>query len=269
MKKKLFTLTLAMCFSSAIFAQFSNEGKSASNSFFSTEKPENPWNFGIRAGLNMSSVSTSIPGTDADYTDDGFKSKVGFNLGLNIEYSIFKSLSIKSGIYITTKGAKYEYETSDTHRYSYHTEVEKCKYDGTLNEYYIQIPVLGSYKYYIKDNFNVEVNVGPYVAYGIAGKSNGKESWRYYLDGVDKTSSVGNGADMSNSYKYNTFGKDYGQEMLKRFDCGLIIGAGVTYNKYYFGLQYDLGMTNLLPSPYSSVYSGKNRNLGLNIGYNF
>ena len=256
MKKLLFTLAFAMCVSSAAFAQFSNGGKTASNSFFSTEKPEKPWSYGVRAGLNLSSASISILGANTDdfYTDDGLKSKVGFNVGLNVEYSIFKSLSIKSGIYLTSKGAKYENEDTESET-SYYELTNVEKQEGTANEYYIQIPILASYKYYIKDNLNLEFNFGPYLAYGIAGKSHGT----VYRNGIDVTSQY-----------YEKPGEDtFGKGGLKRFDSGLIIGVGITHNKYYAGVQYDLGMTNLVPSRYSSVCSGKNRNFSVNIGYNF
>jgi hypothetical protein len=215
MKKLLFTLAFAMCVSSAAFAQFSNGRFSSSRH----STVENPWSLGIRAGMNLSSLGGTLGSV--------YDSKIGFNVGLNVEYSIIKQVAIKSGIYFTIKGAKY----SDSYEvYNYYSGYQTVEKDYTINEDYLQIPILGSYKLPLNNKLNLEFNFGPYLAYGIAGKTEGD----------------------------NTFGSNG----LDTFDFGLIGGTGLTYKKFYVGLQYDLGLSNIAPS-------ASNRNFSVNVGYNF
>lgn len=103
---------------------------------------------------------------------------------------------------------------------------------------YLEIPVLASYRYGISDNVRLDVDFGPYFAVGVAGKMKMK------------------------SVSEKVFGKDG----MKRFDCGLKVGAGVTFSKIYVGLHYGFGLANLGEG---SDITQRNRSLNLSVGYNF
>ena len=98
---------------------------------------------------------------------------------------------------------------------------------------YLQIPVLVNYHFNIKDIVTIQPFAGLYYGFGIGGKAK--------------------------------FG-DEGE--LKRSDLGVRLGAGVVWNRIYFGLGYDIGCLNLVKE---SDGDGTLRNscFSISVGYNF
>ena len=89
----------------------------------------------------------------------------------------------------------------------------------------------------------VVLHAGPYIAYGIAGKTK---------------------ADVAGlSEKVDTFGDD-GLD-LKPFDAGLGLGVGAEFGKIILDLGWDMGLTNIGDS-YADV---KTQNAYLSVGYRF
>ena len=225
----------------AVCALTASAQRASSSSFFSTEKVDNPLTIGVRAGGSLSTFT-------GDGTD-GLNSRFNFNVGVNVDYSIMESFGIQTGLYFTTKGAKQDNEYSYYDKYHY-TISETTKY----NPMYLQIPVLASYRYYINDNLSWEFNAGPYFAFGIGGKIK-KEGAVTATDGYN-----------SATVPYEEEEADFFNDGTNSFDMGIALGTGLTYNKFYFGIQYEIGMTNIYDS---SDYSVKNSNFAFNIGYNF
>ena len=52
--------------------------------------------------------------------------------------------------------------------------------------------------------------------------------------------------------------------MLERDDAGLEFGLGFSYNKFYFGGQYNFGMLDFIEGN-----SMKSRTYSISLGYNF
>lgn len=228
MKKILLTIACVLC----AFTASAQRAHSSSTSFFSTEKADRGITFGIRAGLNLSNIK--ISNGEDDLSPD---SKAGFNVGVSMDIPMLQSLYLQTGLYYTTKGAKFE-ESEDDY-----------KYEQTLNPSYLEIPIMASYRYDFSDAAQLQVNFGPYFAYGLAGKY--KET--YTEDGK------------KDEEKEDLFGKD---KLLDRFDAGLGIGAGFTYSKFFIGLNYQFGLANLAQDA-KNGYSVKNKNFSISVGYNF
>ena len=55
-------------------------------------------------------------------------------------------------------------------------------------------------------------------------------------------------------------------ELWKRYDYGLQAGAGITFGKYVFRLNYSDGLANISQH---SPHVEKNRVIGLTLGYKF
>ncbi|WP_418425417.1 porin family protein [Alistipes sp.] len=106
---------------------------------------------------------------------------------------------------------------------------------------YLQIPVLVNYHFNIKDIVTIQPFAGLYYGFGIGGK-------------------VKAGGE-----KGDIFGDEGG---LKRSDLGVRLGAGVVWNRIYFGLGYDIGCLDLVKDNDSE---GKMRNncFSISVGYNF
>lgn len=220
MRKLLLSIAALVC-TVSVSAQ---RASSSSSSFFSTEKAEQPITFGVRGGVNFAGMS----GSDADDLDG----RVGFNFGVNVDIPLLQSLYLQTGLYATQKGWKYE-ET-------YYDE----KYEETANPLYLEVPVLASYRYNFSDAVQLQFNVGPYFAYGVAGKF--------------KVS------DSEEEEKFDYFGDDDDQLGGKRFDVGLQVGTGVTIKKFFVGCAYEFGFAKAIEDS-----NAKNTNFMVNVGYNF
>ncbi|MBD9178467.1 MAG: PorT family protein [Odoribacter splanchnicus] len=207
--------------------------------------------FGIRASLNLSNVNNKYDGevasgeSKSDYEYD-FKNRVGFNIGLIYDWGISESFYIQPGLYFTTRGAKIE-ESEEDYKYE-----EKWK----LN--YLQIPILASYRIALTDNVKWHINAGPYLAIGVGGKV----KWEETYDGD---------TDKGDYKAFGTANEDSDEEKggLKRFDAGLSFGTGVSINKFYIGLTYDLGLVNAADKDTWKDYKMRNRNFSIGVGYNF
>ncbi len=209
------TLLLLVCAISALTAS-AQRAESSSSSFFSTERAEQPVTFGIRGGVNFAKQTASSDG----YSFSA-KSNVGFNAGVSVDIPMLESLYLQTGLYYTVKGYEFDDE-GDTLE---------------ANPSYLEVPILASYRYNFSDRTQLQINVGPYVACGIAGK-----------------------------YKFDGEEVDYFDGDNRRFDAGLAFGAGMTFGHIYVGLNYDLGLTNVEKDSDGSL---KNRCLSINVGYNF
>lgn len=233
MKKLLLTAVCAF----GIITASAQRASSSSYSFFSTEKADRGVTFGIRAGLNFASLT----GGDTDGAPD---SRTAYHVGVIADIPLMQSLYIQTGLYFQSKGMKYEesYDDGDS-------------YKTTLSPMYLQIPILASYRYNFSDAFQLQVNFGPYFAYGVGGKY--KDEYSYG----------------SGSYDDEIYESDVFDGGLKRFDCGLQVGAGMTFARhYYLGFTYEFGLTNIADDLDLDIEEGssvKNSNWMLSIGYTF
>lgn len=215
-----------------------------------------PVQFGVNAGMNLSNLG----GDDADDSD----AKIGFQVGFTVEYNITPELFLQSGLSFTTKGAKDETKLShdEVDAIYYYLEGEHLpsgieasgKVKETVNAMYLQLPIRIGYRIPVTDAFKVNINAGPYLAYGIGGKI--KDEATITLRAAGETVSS------TDDEKYDSF--DDGR--LKRFDFGLGFGVGAEFGKIGVNLGYELGLTNISDAPSGDL---KNRNAFLTVGYKF
>jgi len=229
---KKYFIVAALCIASVTAsAQFVNVKKSTIND-------EQRISFGIRAGLNVSKLS-GFKWEDRDspfYDEWSSKNRIGGHFGVVANVPIAQNFYVQPGLYFTAKGSKLECEFHG----SYWKDEEK--YEAT--PYYLEIPVLASYRIPLSDDIKIHINAGPYIAYGLGGKL--KE-----LDSDDND---------------DIFGSD---GIANRFDFGLNVGAGVSFKKIYAGLGYEFGLLNLGKEIENYEYSMKTRNFFIQVGYDF
>ena len=96
------------------------------------------WN--AKVGMNMSNFTGD---SDTDM-------RVGFNVGVGMEYQFTDMWSIQPSLMFTQKGAKMD--------------------ELKANPMYLEIPVMAAARFAIADNQNIVVKAGPYFGFGIAGK---------------------------------------------------------------------------------------------------
>lgn len=187
-----------------------------------------PVTFGVKAGVNLINMVGDITDTDT---------KVAVQGGVTFDYAVNPAFSLISGVELTTKGSKY------------HGSPIVVDLDGNfsdvfvnLNLMYLQVPLYAAYKREIASCTKFVFQAGPYVAYGIGGKATIK-------DGIE-------------TQKINSFSTG----VIKDFDFGFGLGAGVEFGKIVAKLGYEFGVINVLDADIGKL---KNRNANFTLGYQF
>lgn len=156
--KKLFFAAILAVTSLSLSAQRASD--SGEFSFWDTDKPEAKFEWGIRAGLNVSTLSFSWDEPDK-------KSKVGFNAGVALNFPINNSFYINSGLFYTTKGVKFSGENGRSY------------FKETCNMGYVELPIYASYRLNFAEASQLQVNFGPYLAVGVNGKDKYESDYGY------------------------------------------------------------------------------------------
>ena len=196
--------------------------------------------FGVTAGLNASKLSVS-----GEEDEMSFDFKAGSQVGVLMDYSINENFSIIPELLFSQRGAKFKISNFED------LDVEdldiKAKATMTLN--YLQLPVNAAYKFDVGYGSKLFIFAGPYVGYGISAKAKGESSY----EGVK--------VSMSEDLKFGS-----GEDEIKPFDFGINVGLGYEYQKIFFKLQYNHGLTNLNNGSEGTM---KNMNVALTAGYFF
>jgi hypothetical protein len=208
-----------------------------------------PIHLGIRAGLNLSNSSMGFE--SPSYYNMAREAKPGFQAGITAEYGFTKAFYLQSGLFFTQKGVVLKGSDMEIGGPSYN-----IYWKQTVNQSYLQVPVMAAYKKSLTPHTKIFVQAGPYLAYGIGGKSSFKNTYENPNRQNDKT-------------EENTFG----EAGLQKFDWGLTAGAGVEIGKIVIGVNYELGFTDLgnnIPGNFYNwyfIFPYKNRNASLTIGF--
>ena len=177
--------------------------------------------YSIKGGLNMSNFY-------GDELNDK-NMKTGFHIGVGADFEFAPNMAIQTGLLFSSKGAKYTYSSAEI----------------DVNANYLQLPIHFAYKIDVMPGTRVVLHAGPYVAYGIGGKT-----------------SAGN-------LEVDTFKDDAFLDVLnglKPFDAGLGLGVGAEFGRILVDLGWDMGLTNISRIDNADL---KTQNAYLSVGYKF
>lgn len=120
------------------------------------ETQEKKVNFQLRGGLTLSNLTASWGNSRDEAT-----TIAGLNVGAIADFSLGRDIYLQTGLAFFSKGAKVKDVT-----------VDDQYMDATMRAQYLQIPVYIAYKVNIMQSSNkLGFAIGPYFAYGIAGKT--------------------------------------------------------------------------------------------------
>lgn len=196
--------------------------------------PDNSAYFGIRVGGEV-----TCPGK---ISEDNMGISV-FKNGGGVEFGGIYNFPVVANFYIEP-GVKFYYNT-----YSLKDEFITAIQDDiilnslTLKKFGMRIPVMAGYHFDFTDDIKVSVFTGPELEIGFSAKG--------YTEGYN--------IEMSES----VYGEDGG---MNRVNLLWGIGAGISYQHFYFGVNGNIGMLNMLSI--SDVKFHENR-VTFSIGYNF
>lgn len=204
--------------------------------------------FGIKAGFNLSNATVN----DARGTD----SKTGYQIGGTFEYPLSEKFLVQSGLLFSSKGSKVHVLNGSRYIPSPPDDTH------TFNESYIMVPLYGAYKLNLTSDFNVTFGVGPYLGYGIGGKTRQKLNSGSWGNGITEVEweTFGNGVyDDSRDWLHGT--------TLKRLDIGA--GASIDFecHKFVLSVGYERGLRNIAVQENAPGLSYKNNTGQVSIGY--
>ena len=163
----------------------------------------------MRAGLNTSKL----------YDEEiEYKSILGYQVGVEVDVNLIRSLSVNTGIYYIRKGHRYEIEfgPSDERQYEY-------------KPVYIEIPIVLSYRIRLSDSSQFQLNGGCYYAYGL--NSSDEVFFRDF-----KKEDVGLVLGAAVSYSHYVFSANYerslidiGQRNVHEHNSSIIITLGYNF----------------------------------------
>jgi len=192
-------------------------------------------NFGIKAGLNLSTVRAS-PSDPIEKTND----RAGFHVGAIADIG-FKEFSLQPGLYYITKGNTFTttYPASDGQQ----GMVEK----GDTRLDYLELPVNVVYNLKIVPDVKMYFGAGGYLGYGLSGKGKATITGR-----------------INETFEDNfSFGGDLNAD--KNPDYGLSFIAGTRLKHFSIDVNYSLGLANILQE--DGVNTRKNSAAGISLGY--
>lgn len=171
----------------------------------------------------------------ANITNSDADLKIGYSVGVGMDYAITDMWAFQTGLNFTSKGCKGSEEGVD----------------AKINPVYLDIPLLAAIKLPISEGNTFVVNAGPYVGFGLGGKvtveSGGAEVGTKLFKKID-------GAD---------------EALMNRCAVGLQYGVGFELGyKYLLNLTGQYGFTNMFKK---SLTQENNKNLAfmITVGYRF
>lgn len=180
--------------------------------------------FGVKAGVNFFNLN----GKDASGDKWDNKLKTGYEVGANVEIPVGVDFYLQPGVSFISKGAKADGA------------------DITFSRNYVEVPVNFIYKPALGSG-KMLLGFGPYVAYGVGGRTD--------VAGVETDVDWGNDSPAQ----------------VKPFDAGGNLLVGYEFaNKLSAQLNASLGMINSYNRPANDTKTTvKNTGFGVSLGYRF
>lgn len=194
--------------------------------------------FNVKAGLNLGNwIGDDVP--------DNNKVKPGFKVGVGYEYQFNDLISLQPSLMFSTKGTKYTNSVTLPTLGSIDSKV-------TVNQMYLELPIFVGFRFNVGGNTNLVLSVGPYLAYGVGGKTKAKVSTDIDIPSEDLNTIEGS---------HDTFGDDFIEQ---RFDAGIGAAVAVEFGRFFVGVDTGFGLVNLDPD-----VKAKNISVGVGVGYRF
>ena len=182
---------------------------------------------------------------DSKYWDfEKNKSHLKFNGGLSFDIFLDENVSISTGVWYTGKRSKFTVSSAELNRPSADNSNQEL-IDVSLN--YVEVPLLfKGFTNNLSENLRLYFNVGGVFGIKVSEAYAGKDQDRP-LQSYDPEGEY-------NNAKYASL-----------FDASLLIGGGTeiavgTSNKIYIGLDYSLGLANIINKKYVGSLSQSGNN---------
>lgn len=178
----------------------------------SAVRAQSPISFYAEAGIGTSRLYGKHSGSDT---------QIACKAGIGAEYALNKTWALRSALEFVSIGGR--------------DDMDYVRNAG-MNELYLQIPVRVAARLPLGKDYHASLNVGPYIACGVGGKTSG--SIPYYYSGSS--------ADGNRRFKMDTFGcvleNNAGN---RRLDGGIVVGIALEYRRLVIGAEAQVGLVKV------------------------
>lgn len=196
--------------------------------------PDNKAYFGLRIGGDI-----TCPGkvTSENVGIDIFKN------GGGIEFGGIYNIPVVANFYIEP-GLKLFYDKYSMKKEFVELLQDDIIFDGvSIKKFGMRIPVMAGYHFDFTDDIKVSLFTGPELEIGLSAKE--------YVTG----------------HNYETSGSVYGEDGgMRRVNLLWGIGAGISYQHFYFGVNGGIGMLNMYTESDAKFHENR---VTFSVGYNF
>lgn len=227
-------------------------------------------NFTIQGGTNLTGITQS-----KDYN-----ARFGYRVGVGVEFPVNKTWALQTGLQFLNRS--YSFDQSFAFGIGMNqNEAITCVLgmDSKINAISLQLPLKVSAFVPLNKDCGLQFSAGPYVAYGIGGKSNWNWDIEYIYPLEDNGFHDGNYVAKSGGGKQDTFGNG-AVEGLKRWDVGICAGVDFKYKFLFAGFGAEYGfmpihtempkvMTDYVLGVDHTVVSPHNIGLEIHVGFCF
>ena len=285
------------------------QNTTSTNNYTSSGKLTDPigssaFAFGISGGLVMANFMTSVSGSflggavnygySYNHKQPSYSSKAGYSVGLILDIHLKNNIYLQTGIDYINANVKNSFVNSGDFKINNFTSTsyvigsDNDDYEELFELNYVEIPFLLSYRFNLSQlikRTNFQLNVGPYIGYGISGncKITGTthSSWdEYYssndvktgrlfednssFDGVLKLFDVSGSwsktdferKEIGGTYYYNNIYddeyEDFSSSPFQKINAGIRLGAAFEIYGFNIGFSYDFGLLNMANDEYWS-----------------
>lgn len=222
-------------------------------------EPERIITFGLRAGINSSSLSTNYIKAQPELIRNEFYWRTGGQIGAVADVRLCSFLAIEVGAFWQNRSFDCALMTANT----------TDDYMGSMflqNRFNtVSIPVMLSFRFNFLPQVMFQFDAGGYYAYGFAGK---KEMDSYIAFDENEGQLVFDHTLSEGNY----FGADAKEFLaVNRADLGIKTGIGLTFlRKYFLGVYFERSLKNNAKNrPGSPEYKIYYNNWSVSLGYNF
>lgn len=186
------------------------------------------------------------------------KNKIGFMIGGNGNFKIYKAFHLQTGAYLIKKGNFKHQKTT----VSQDGPIIKTDIKQTIDANYIELPLTMGFEIPINKEFRLNGFVGGYGALGFKGKRK-QEGY---------TVTVINGKQEEPVWANENEQDTFDNTGLKKLDYGITGSIGVIYDIFILRLQYDHGLADVATDVFKNKQGSgawRTRNYALCVGFRF
>lgn len=226
---------------------------------FDNSRPDKIVTFGVRVGLNSSSISTNFLSANSEMIQNNIYWRMGGQVGGAAYLNITKLLAIQTGLSFENRSFDCALMAADANSDYMGSSFIHSRFN------YLHIPFMLTFRLNLMENMEWEFDLGGYYAYGVNGK---KKQRNYIAFGEENGDLVFDKSTIRSDY-FGLESRDF--LAVGHSDLGLKIGTGFTFFKhYYLGVFYERSLKNLAKqNPGAPAYKIKNLNWNVSLGYNF